>query len=106
MNECVFNVFANMSLNGEGTLVTPCLPYKDGSELATAEGGEDRQRARIRTSLFPALCLSTDRELLKRQRNRRSVGKMAEWKKVVKNADPCYIILTKIWIAMVWIFDL
>ncbi len=36
------------------------------------EGGE-RQRARIRTSLFPALCLRTDLEVLKRQRKRRSV---------------------------------
>lgn len=36
------------------------------------EGGE-RQRARIRTSLFPALCLRTDFDVLKRQRKRRSV---------------------------------
>lgn len=36
-------------------------------------GGAKRQRARIRTSLFPALCLRTDLEVLKRQRKRRSV---------------------------------
>lgn len=38
--------------------------------------GAERQRARIRTSLFPALCLRTDLEVLKRQRKRRSVEKM------------------------------
>lgn len=40
--------------------------------VAGEVAGEERQQARIRTSLFPALCLRTDLVVLKRQRKRRS----------------------------------
>lgn len=53
--------------------------------VAGEEEGGERQRARIRTSLFPALCLRTDLVVLKRQRKRRSVGWREEEEGLIKN---------------------